>query len=508
MTVSSVTNKFRFQGNGVTDTFAISGRIFNSADYKVRILTRATDAVVETLTETTDYTITINGPESASVVVVAGKIPTSTQDILIFRELSQTQTVDLPTGTRFPAVSVENALDRLTALVQDQSEILDRTAKLSIESNSSFEFSSYGADLILAWSPITGGEVVNSTKTLTEVEAAVDAVSSLSVGSGVLVSSNDTTIGFLNGKIVAGANITLTEGNDGGNETLTIAATDTGISDVVDDTTPQLGGTLDTNAKQVRFSKGADVESANALALGDDGNYFDITGTTSITSIGTKAVGTVVKLHFDAALTLTHHATDLILPGGVNITTAAGDEAEFVEYAAGDWRCTSYTKADGTPVVVSSSGVTWATPQSTATGTAFDFNGIPSTATDIFVAFYNVSFDSSDDILVQAAVAGTPVTSGYDSSSSFATGGGVTSTAGFRMRAGDSSRIISGLMRISLLDASNFIYVSDHGGLIGGAADSISGGGDVDLAGIIDEIRITRTSTGNFDGGTVNVGYI
>ena len=40
----------------------------------------------------------------------------------------------------------------------------------------------------------------------------------------VSVSANDTTPGFLNGKLVAGTNISLTEGNDGGNETLTIAA--------------------------------------------------------------------------------------------------------------------------------------------------------------------------------------------------------------------------------------------------------------------------------------------
>ena len=123
-----------------------------------------------------------------------------------------------------------------------------------------------------------------------------------------------------------------------------------GLANVVEDTTPQLGGTLDTNSKQVRWSKGADVASAATLTLGTDGNYFDITGTTTITAIGALAVGTVVRLHFDAALTLTHHATDLVLPTGANITTAAGDEAEFVEYAAADWRCTNYTKADGTPL--------------------------------------------------------------------------------------------------------------------------------------------------------------
>lgn len=38
------------------------------------------------------------------------------------------------------------------------------------------------------------------------------------------VSANDTTAGFLNGKLVAGSGITFTEDNDGGNETLTIAA--------------------------------------------------------------------------------------------------------------------------------------------------------------------------------------------------------------------------------------------------------------------------------------------
>lgn len=112
----------------------------------------------------------------------------------------------------------------------------------------------------------------------------------------------------------------------------------------------QLNNTLDTNSQQIRWSKGADVASAAALALGTDGNYFDITGTTTITSIGSLEVGTVVKLHFDGVLTLTHNATDLVLPTGANITTAAGDEVEFIEYASGNWRCTNYSRADGTPL--------------------------------------------------------------------------------------------------------------------------------------------------------------
>jgi hypothetical protein len=124
------------------------------------------------------------------------------------------------------------------------------------------------------------------------------------------------------------------------------------IGDVIDDTTPQLGGDLDANGAQIQWSKGADVASATALPVLTDGNYFDVTGTVTVTSINaTGGAGTLIKLHFDAILTLTHHATDLILPSGASITTAAGDEAEFIEYAAGDYRCTNYSKASGEAVV-------------------------------------------------------------------------------------------------------------------------------------------------------------
>lgn len=47
----------------------------------------------------------------------------------------------------------------------------------------------------------------------------------------VLVSSNDTTAGFLNGKIVAGTGISLTENNNGSNETLTITSSGATLDD-------------------------------------------------------------------------------------------------------------------------------------------------------------------------------------------------------------------------------------------------------------------------------------
>ena len=92
-----------------------------------------------------------------------------------------------------------------------------------------------------------------------------------------------------------------------------------------------------------QWDKGADIASASTLAPGNDGNYFDVTGTTGITAINAvrSQPGTVIKLHFDGIVLITHHATNLVMPDGENYTTAAGDELEFIECVANQWRCTN-----------------------------------------------------------------------------------------------------------------------------------------------------------------------
>jgi len=98
----------------------------------------------------------------------------------------------------------------------------------------------------------------------------------------------------------------------------------------------------DTNHKESGYW-GTDIASATTTDLnGATGNAVNITGTTTITSFGTAApIGTIRYVRFTGALTLTHHATNLILPLAANWTTRAGDVMMVTKYNAASsdgWR--------------------------------------------------------------------------------------------------------------------------------------------------------------------------
>lgn len=124
---------------------------------------------------------------------------------------------------------------------------------------------------------------------------------------------------------------------------------DGALGNIVEDTTPQLGGFLDPNSKYIGMAKGGDIASASPLVIDTDGDYFDVTGTTGFAAM-TVAANRHFFLQFDGALVMTHHVTNLDLPGGANITTAAGDVGEFFSTGANTVQCVNYTKADGTAI--------------------------------------------------------------------------------------------------------------------------------------------------------------
>jgi hypothetical protein len=113
----------------------------------------------------------------------------------------------------------------------------------------------------------------------------------------------------------------------------------------------------------------ASATTADIGAIASD--RVSITGTTTITSLG--SVPNLVRfVSFTGILTLTHNATSLILPGGANITTAAGDCAIFSSDSSGNWRCLVYSKSSGTPVVSSANSISQLNTSATVTDTGSD----------------------------------------------------------------------------------------------------------------------------------------
>ncbi len=103
-------------------------------------------------------------------------------------------------------------------------------------------------------------------------------------------------------------------------------------------------GGLDLAAAEASAAVAGTVDLGGLAAL-----KVALTGSGTVTSFGTAA-NRVRFLRFTDAATLTHNAASLVLPGGANLVTAAGDTALAVSDAAGAWRVLTYTRASGKPV--------------------------------------------------------------------------------------------------------------------------------------------------------------
>ena len=95
---------------------------------------------------------------------------------------------------------------------------------------------------------------------------------------------------------------------------------------------------------RILAAKGADVASANDITLGSDGNFFGITGTTTINRIAAAGwtAGSVVVLKFAASLTVAHNVASgsgfqgLLLAGAVNFSATATDTLTLI-YDGTNW---------------------------------------------------------------------------------------------------------------------------------------------------------------------------
>ena len=113
---------------------------------------------------------------------------------------------------------------------------------------------------------------------------------------------------------------------------ITWAAMNTGITEIVEDTTPQLGGPLDPNAHYIGKEKGADIADSATPTIPTDGDYHVFNGTTTVTSF-VIAANRSETLKCSGVRTFTASAS-IVTEDGLDITTTAGQVLMFQSTAA------------------------------------------------------------------------------------------------------------------------------------------------------------------------------
>jgi hypothetical protein len=128
MTVANETARTSATGtNTAGQEVAFSFPIADTTDVIVK--TRVTATGVEaTLTETTDYTISISGDTGGTLTLVSALATTS--QVHIYRDTPNTQSLDLEAGGSFSAENVEDALDKLARTAADNADRISRCIQL------------------------------------------------------------------------------------------------------------------------------------------------------------------------------------------------------------------------------------------------------------------------------------------------------------------------------------------------------------------------------------------
>jgi hypothetical protein len=180
VSLSNLTVKATYQGDGSNDTFAIpfDPIIDDSAETFVYIRDEAVDPITETLVDEgalNEYTLTgavLPTDFHTNVVFNAGSIPAATDKVIIIRSLPLTQTLNL-TNTNFNANSVNKALDRIVAMVQQLDEKLQRAAIMRVsEQAAQITLPEPEASNILQWNS-GGTDLENAPFTFTDITDAV-----------------------------------------------------------------------------------------------------------------------------------------------------------------------------------------------------------------------------------------------------------------------------------------------------------------------------------------------
>jgi len=240
MTLSSNNSSATLDGNGATTSFPFDFVVWSTSQLRVYIT--GTDGLTDI---TTNWTATLT--ETGGNVVypaVGGTVLPTGASITILRDMPLTQTIKLTSGVAFDPTVIETALDQITGSLQQINEEAERSVKVAPGSSVD------PADLLNTLTADAVSAAASAATAATQAGLAATARTGAETAQGlaedardaavaavgaVKVSADDTTAGYLDGKLALASNSGLVTAvlSPGGNETLTLAVdldTDPGLT--------------------------------------------------------------------------------------------------------------------------------------------------------------------------------------------------------------------------------------------------------------------------------------
>ncbi len=265
MALSSTTQKVIYSGNGSTTAFPVTFNFLQNGHVAVTHIAAAGDKTP--WVEGTHYTLTGAGEDSGGTLTVdtspVDYTPDSGETLVIERAPPLTQGTELPLGGRFPSRTVERMVDYGVMLAQFLNARVARAIRQPIEDTAAIgelpakaaragkvmgfdadgdpavsesdladidgilvaateQAEAAAASALSASGSASAASASASGASASAISAAASAAEASGAIGGLKISANDTTAAPLATKLVAGSGVTLTENNDGGNETLTV----------------------------------------------------------------------------------------------------------------------------------------------------------------------------------------------------------------------------------------------------------------------------------------------
>lgn len=204
MSVTTSTNKAMFTQAGTTTEFSLEVKCFSTAE--VKVFTKINGVQTEVTTGITKTAI--SGDLDNGVTVTFDTAPAVGTDIILIREIDETQILELSEGGNLSAQALEDALDRGVMISQQIAECFDRSIQFPVSdeagttydvgtiearANKVLGFDSAGNVTQVALAPAGGFNSVDTNKGL-----------GASIGQ-VFAKVDDTTVEFSGGNIAVKA---------------------------------------------------------------------------------------------------------------------------------------------------------------------------------------------------------------------------------------------------------------------------------------------------------------